>query len=463
MTKISAFAPPCQSAVPGLIWPGLPHPRAQQILVLLQQFEQSQYWPSDFLRTQQFRQASTLLAHAVDSVPFYRDRLAAAGYRRDGALTADTWARIPLLRRTDIQTAGEALRSTALPAAHGRTYSVATSGSTGKPIVSLGTSLMQLFWDAFTLRDHLWHRRDFSGKLAAIRAFPTGEAVYPEGRSRRGWGRAVGSLYRSGPSAGLSIASKTEQQAEWLQRQQPDYLLTYPSALEALARHCRDHGISLDRLREVRTLSEVVSPRLRDLCREVWNVKLVDTYSAQEVGVIALQCPTGDHYHVQSEGVLVEVLDEDGRACPPGAIGRLVVTSLHNFAMPFIRYEIGDYAEVGGACACGRQLPVLRRVVGRVRNMMTLPDGGEAWPLIGDMFYRDIAPIRQFQIVQTSSTRLEMSIAAERSLTADEEGALRDVIRQRSGYSFEVVFRYVDEIPRGATGKYEEFKSEIVN
>ena len=320
---------------------------------------------------------------------------------------------------------------------------------------------MQLFWDAFTLREHLWHQRDFSGKLAAIRSYATGDAVYPDGKMGGSWGRSAGPVCRTGPSCGLSIGSTIAQQAEWLQRHQPDYLLTYPSALEALARHCRDHRIALHGLREVRTLSEVVSPRLRSLCRTVWGVKLVDIYSAQEAGVIALQCPTGDHYHVQAEGVLVEVLDPQDRPCGPGEIGRLVITPLHNFAMPLVRYEIGDFAEVGSACACGRQLPVLKRIVGRVRNMMTLPDGGQAWPLIGDMFYRDIAPIRQFQIVQKSPQRLEMSIAADRPLTDEEEQRLRAVIRERSGHCFEIVFLYPEELPRGPGGKYEEFKSEL--
>ena len=123
-------------------------------------------------------------------------------------------------------------------------------------------------------------------------------------------------------------------------------------------------------LREVRTLGEASTPDLRALCREAWGVPLVDVYSAEEVGYIALQCPEHEHYHVQAESVLVEILDERGAPAPPGETGRVVVTDLHNFAMPLVRYEIGDYAEVGEPCACGRGLPVLRRIVGRVRNML---------------------------------------------------------------------------------------------
>src|SRR6185295_14515719 len=99
-----------------------------------------------------------------------------------------------------------------------------------------------------------------------------------------------------------------------------------------------------------------------------WGVGVVDVYSSEECGQIALQCPEHEQYHVQSESVLVEVLDDEGRPCAPGTIGRVVLTTLQNFAMPLIRYDIGDFAEPGPACPCGRALPVLTRIVGRVRN-----------------------------------------------------------------------------------------------
>ena len=83
-------------------------------------------------------------------------------------------------------------------------------------------------------------------------------------------------------------------------------------------------------------------------------------YSCEEAGYIALQCPQAEHYHCQSESVLVEVLDDEGRPCTPGQVGKVVLTALHNFAMPLIRYENQDYAEVGPPCACGRGLPVKR-------------------------------------------------------------------------------------------------------
>lgn len=99
----------------------------------------------------------------------------------------------------------------------------------------------------------------------------------------------------------------------------------------------------------------------------------------------------------------MEILDENGKPCEPGELGRVVVTPLDNFAMPLIRYDIGDYAEVGKHCPCGRGLPVLKRIVGRVQDLVVLPSGERRWTLLsaGNIeSFLEIAPIRQYQFVQ---------------------------------------------------------------
>ncbi len=178
---------------------------------------------------------------------------------------------------------------------------------------------------------------------------------------------------------------------------------------------------------------------------------------------MALQCPENDHYHVQCENVLLEVLDEKGVPCKPGETGRVVVTAMHNFATPLIRYSIGDYAMVGEACSCGRTLPVLRRIMGRVRNMMTLPSGGKVWPYFGANKLGDVAPLKQYQLVQKSLTELELRVVPERPLTSDDEAKMRTVIFESLGESFQLNFSYLDAIPCGPGGKYEDFRSEVPN
>ena len=93
---------------------------------------------------------------------------------------------------------------------------------------------------------------------------------------------------------------------------------------------------------------------------------VVDIYSCTEAGYLAFSCPEQGNLHVQAESVIVEVLDRAGKPCAPGEEGEVVVTPLLNFAMPLIRYAVGDRAVVGEPCACGRGLPTLK-TVGRSR------------------------------------------------------------------------------------------------
>lgn len=444
-----------KSSVTGISWPAIPSAQGAALLALQFQLGRSQWWRPEDILQQQFRQLEPLLAHAAATVPFYRERFKAAGYDPVGdGVTPETWLKLPCLKRDDIQSAGRSLMSGQVPAGHGRLFEHFTSGSTGKPLHAYGTELTHFFWMALTLRDHLWHKRDMGGKLASIRSKVSDGA-------RQGWGPATDAVFATGPSAALNIQADLDTQLKWLMQQAPDYLLSHPSNLAALARRCREQDIRLPQLREVRSFGETLPPGLRDLCRKAWNVPLVDTYSAEEVGYIALQCPQHEHYHVQAENLLVEVLGNQGQPCAPGETGKVVVTTLHNFAMPLLRYEIGDYAEVGEPCPCGRGLPVLQRIMGRQRNLVTLPDGRQHWPSFPSNLWLSVAPVRQFQLTQKSLEHIDIRIVAERSLTADEEARLTALLNEQLGYPFRLTFCRVERIERKPNCKFEDFVSEL--
>ena len=440
------------SVLEGVSWPAMPGGEGAAMLAMQFQFAQSERWPADMLRAAQFAQLTLLLRHARATVPFYRERLAAIDL--SGPLTPDAFSSLPLLRRQDLQDRFADLCSTAVPPDHGRVHEGQTSGSTGRPVRFRATELNGLFWRAFTLRDHLWHRRDFSGKLAVVRGrVKSGESP--------GWGPSTDVAFRTGPSVTRGVDCTVAEQAAWLSRERPQYLLTIPANAGALAGYCEARGIRFPGLRELRTYGEALHPDLRRQVSAAWGVPLTDLYSCSELGYLALQCPGQEHYHVQSEGVYLELLNAAGRHCAPGESGRVVVTSLHNFAMPLIRYDIGDYAEAGEHCSCGRSLPVIRRILGRVRNMLRLPGGGLRSPRFGETQFTAIAPVRQFQVVQRSLEDIEVLLVAARPLTADEESALRALILRNLGHPFSVRFSYREDIPRTASGKYEEFRSEV--
>ena len=265
----------------------------------------------------------------------------------------------------------------------------------------------------------------------------------------------------TGRGATLPVGTDVRAQLEWLQQQQPDYLLSHPSNLAELAKLSLAQNVRFPRLREVRTSGELLTQEVRDLCRQAWDVPVTDMYSANEVGYIALQCPQHEHYHVQAEDVIVEVLDERGEPCAPGQTGRVVISTLHNFAMPLVRYDIEDFAEVGAPCPCGRGLPVLRRIVGRVRNMLVTADGKCYWPSFKLSRIMDEAPLLQYQIVQKEFDLIEARLVTASPLTGGQEEKLRQHILSQLPLGFRVNLAYCSEIPRSAGGKFEDYVSEV--
>jgi phenylacetate-CoA ligase len=435
----------------------MPGQEDAMLLALSFQLRDSQWWPAETLAAHQMAQLEPLLAHAARTVPFYARRLQALSGIKPGGLTMEAFRQIPILRRTGIQDAGDALFSRRVPKDHGTVGDTTTSGSTGRPITVRTTAVTGLFYRAINLRYHLWHGRDLAGHVAAIRSLSGAMTKAAETGDPLPW--IAG--YRSGPMSFLAVATPVSEQLRWLMDQDPDYLLTPPSNLRALLEHARDTGLRPARLREVTTMAEMLGPGVRELCTEVWGVPLADAYSSQELGMIALQCPAHTHYHVQAENLLLEVLDDDDAPSAPGAVGRVVATDLHNFATPLIRYEIGDYAEAGAPCPCGRGLPVLNRIAGRVRNRLTLPGGVRRFVTLPIAPLIAAAPVRQFQVVQTGREDIEVKLVIPRPLTEPEEAALRDYFIASFGYPFRIAFTPVDEIPRTPGGKHEDVISRL--
>ncbi len=429
--------------------------------LIRRQLSNSQWWPPEVMRRHQLSLLIPLLEHSYRTVSWYRSRL--ANVRTEQEITRH-WHSLPLLTRSEIQSAGDQLHSVKPPAWHGRISPKWTGGATGSPVMVLRTDNLGKNWIASTLRTVEWLGLDVSEKLCVIRYLPAAQASPPDGKAMESWGLATKGSLLTGPSSVLNVLSTSHQQLEWLIREQPTYLQCYPSVVRELALLSIRESFSLAKLRRVLTFGEVLEDSTREICRVAWGVEMFDAYSAHEVGNIAGECGSGAGYHIHAEHLLVEILDHNGDECRAGQVGRVVITDLQNYAMPLIRYEIGDYAEVGGQCSCGRNLPMLRRILGRQRNMFVLPNGEKLWPAFeADAMsaFEKRLPIRQFQVVQKSHQLVEVRLVADSPLSTEEETAIRVIVTQRIGRDIEVQLLYVDSISRSPTGKFEDFRSDI--
>lgn len=413
----------------------------------------TEWWRPAELEQHQLRRLERLLGHARATAPFYAGWPSAPA---PGTLTLARWRELPILSREDVRERADELVSRAIPQAHRVVREASSSGSVGKHVTVKVDAVSDRMGDALALRDAAWHRRDPTLKAAGIRAVHVG-ADAPAGRHEPRWIAHP----RSGPLAILDVHTPPGEQLAWLVRERAAYVATYPSNAAGLLALSEAEGVVPPGLRELGTFGEVTPPELREWCLRVWGVPLVDAYSSVELGAIALECPTGPRYHVQAEHLLVELLRPDGEPCLPGETGHVVVTALHAFAMPLLRYDLGDLAVAGEACACGRGLPVIERILGRVRNRILLPTGDWIWPRFGSNTLGGRFPLRQFRLVQRTERELVLEVAAPSRLDADTERRLREEVLRILRYPFSLALAYVDAIPRSPGGKFEDVVCEL--
>ncbi len=236
------------------------------MLAVLFQLERAQWLAPEKIWERQRGQLQALLRHSVAEVPYYRHRMGEAVRSLPSQFSLHDYSRLPLLRRADIQEHFRDSCAERLPAGHGGISQSTTSGSTGEPVRFLSTSVSTFFWQAFMLREHLWHKRDFSARMLAIR-------VEKEVSISENWFGDVGAeIFRSGQFVVLPARWPFDRQLDRICEEQPSYLLGYASNVLGILRAADNRGIAMPWLREVRSFGEAVSEDMRTYILERWFV-----------------------------------------------------------------------------------------------------------------------------------------------------------------------------------------------
>lgn len=382
---------------------------------------------------------------------FIRPNLKSFSLQKAEKNFAEEFRKIKITKRRDLQAYnGSGLIK--LPTGHGSAQYLYSSGSTGEPVKITRTGLSHLFFLANMMRDHIWWLRDFTQKTAVVRANATQQII-----RLSDWGAPVNQFSASGPSLQLSFPLDLKAMKAELEAFRPSYLSVFPSVLKGLIQE--DFDVS--NIKEIRSFGEVLDGSFLEVLKSLGVEKVSNLYSSQETGIIALQCPETGLLHEMSEAVIVEILDENDMPCEPGQIGRVVITDLTNYSFPIIRYEIGDLAERGPQCRCGRPHATIQRVMGRTRNLATYPDGSRRWPILDINKYETVAPIRQYQFIQTAFDTINFKYLSSKVLSKDEELQLIRIFQAALKYPFNFKFERVEMRMTQTSGKFEEFISKL--
>jgi phenylacetate-CoA ligase len=411
---------------------------------------------------------SDLLAHqnkclqrvvrrAYDSVPFYRHNFDAVGVKPEQIKTVEDLSKLPLVSKSDIRKNANNVISTDYSMDDLRVLS--TSGSTGQPLRIFISKQEDGFRKAKHLRANLSCGHKFFNRWLTV----TSPSHFSE------VGGIQKKLHFYSPKF-VSVFWDVNRQLSAISEFNPQVLDGYSSSLALLAREVRKKGVSGINPRIIFGGAELVDPVSRSVIEEVFDAPFYDQYATIEFERMAWQCPERSGYHIDADSLVMEFLDAKGEAVSVGESGEIVCTSLFNYAMPLIRYKVGDFGVASDEeCSCGRTLPLLSRIEGRSDSLLLLPDGRLLSPrtiTVAMGSFRLNKFIEQFRIVQERKDSIRIDVKVD-DLSVDKRLFERDLVVHFKAMlgikddlvAFNVVF--VDEISLNKNGKLKIIESKL--
>lgn len=448
--------------LPGQCWPQLPDASVSQVWAAYRALDDTQWLTATEIEARQIGQLNELLDHCHRHVPYYRGVLAAHGI--ESIQSASDLRRLPLVSRNTWQQQFDEFCADQLPPGTVPFGEDRTSGTSGVPVRVLKTNVFYVWWLAFYLRDLEWSGLRPSGTLASIRStLESGDDLERllQGQKMRCWNPVLEPLLESGPLFGMDIRQDPKRQIEWLTEVNPDFLLSHASNLELLAGLLLEEARKFPKLAAVQAISETLSDDARMKIERAFAAPVRNLYSCAEAGYVASPCPQGHGLHVHAENVILEILDDNGQPCRPGEMGRVVLTVLHNFRTPFVRYDIGDYAMLAPQpCPCGRGLPLLKHVEGKARPHFKLGDG--RWKHSSELVHivTAVGGHHQHQVVQRSLDEVIVRVVPSHEWTSEHGRRMVEGVRGFFESPIEVRLEVTPRLELSPSGKLRSLVCE---
>ncbi len=369
---------------------------------LWQLYQLKQLMKSQWLRTSQIeeiqqKKLQKLLQHAYNNVPYYRQLFDSVGVKPDEIKRAADLPALPITTKSH-------LRSCPVDQVIAKNVDInncvkeRTSGSSGMP-----------FSFFFTRKDNdlrpLLDLRILLANGYNLRDTIIGIADSRHAVEKKHWFQHLGLMRKEH----VPILTPVEEQIEKIQRMRPDIIWSFTSDIVLIATRMKEENIKGIHPKAIYTMAEFLDQNRRKLLTSVFGVAPLDFYASAECGAIAWECHKHTGYHINIDTLIVECI-KDGRQVRPGESGELIVTNLHSYAMPFIRYSVGD---IGGLsdkrCPCGRGLPLLSVIEGRRIDCIVLPDGKSISPYLLTCAIEDIPGILRYQIIQEGKRKIRVN------------------------------------------------------
>lgn len=428
------------------------YPEYRELLAKTEWFSRAE------LEAYQYERLRTVVTQAYETVPYYRRLFDSTKLKPTDIRSVGDLQKIPALTRDQVRRHFDELWSSTIPARGRRTGH--TSGTTGTPLtVGYDRETVWMTYAVFD-RHYRWAgcRLGRDGNRVAV---ARGNVIVPLSQKKPPFWR----LNRRHNQLLLSSfhLSKANLPAYFdaLAKFRPEVIDGYPSTLYLLAKFLQTRGETFP-LRAAITSSETLYDFQREVIEERFVCRVFDYYALAERTVFSHECERHHGHHVAMEYGLVEVLDANGHPAPRGSVGKLVSTSLHNLAMPLIRYVTNDLSALRDeACACGRALELMDDVTTKAEDVLTLEDGRLISPSVLTHPFKPLDCIEGSQIVQTAPNAITVRIIPGAAYTTAHTRHLTSELKARLGEDVRVDVQMVERLQTTANGKFKWVVSHV--
>ncbi|MBN1493552.1 MAG: phenylacetate--CoA ligase family protein [Candidatus Omnitrophica bacterium] len=359
----------------------------------LKELNKAQWMPLEKRSVMISRKLTAIIKHAYETTRYYKELFDKLGIDIDKLELPREIESIPILRKDDIRNRTENLISLA----YGKSVLLKskTGGSTGTSLEVWADKECVERRNAAAIRSDMWA----GWRLGAMRGALWGNPTKPDTLKKRLYSMCIQRVEVLDTitmnDATLSAFANT------LQAKAIKHLFGHSHSLFLFADYCLFHKISLV-MESIVATSMMLIDNERRIIEDAFQCKVQNRYGCEEVSLIASECSCYDGLHVNTDHVFVEIIKDDGIKAQHGEMGRIIVTDLINYGMPFIRYEVGDYGVMAvKKCSCGRTLPLLEKVVGRVADFLIKKDGTKVAGIsLIERTLTKVVGIKQMQIIQ---------------------------------------------------------------
>ena len=414
--------------------------------------KKNEYESYENLRKYQEEKLRRIIQFSFDNVPYYHKLFKNLNIKPEDIQSIEDLQKLPILTKEIIR--NNQSNFVPLNLKEQKYDNRSTAGSTGNPLTyrnsnddkSLGFAILYANWG--------FAGYELGDKVAVI----AGSSLIPSTGSKLADTVKAFIMNTKNFSAFDLTENYLDNIVIALNEFNPKFLSGYASSLYLFAKHIKDKNLKINlSTKGVFTTAEVLFDSQRELIEDVFNCAVFDQYGLNDGGISAYECEKHTGLHVDMIRSITEVADEEGTQLEAGKEGQILATSLHNYAMPFIRYDTGDLGILSGErCDCGRDTPLLEKIIGRVSDFIYTPDGTKIHGEFFSHIFWEFSWVKQFQIIQNRVDEVIVKIVPDSKDKINESDLdrLKKIIFNRTG-DMNIIIEMVDEIETTKAGKWK--------